>query len=333
MFRNHLCLGFEGLDMNPELKDFLTHFRPRSLIVFSRNWDSPEQFKNLVVQIRVLYKRNKLKNPFIAVDQEGGEVQRFRSGFMDFPSFFELGQKYENDGDIDYIYNLSKKKGLMLKNLGIDINFSPVLDVARNKKNPIIYKTKRSFSKMENVVALLALSYSKGLIDAGVLPCGKHFPGHGGTDKDSHLELPVVLDYPEKMFLDLLPFAAFINHGFKMLMSSHVLYKSIDSQNPATLSKVINKGLLRDVLGFKGVLVSDDLCMKALYSRALAKKNDVNNLFFDALEAGNDMVLVCHQEYIEKLDLDYLEKNIGGKFKKSQQRIEDLGNQFSDSGF
>ena len=312
--------------MTGELKDFLMHFKAGSLIVFSRNWESPEQFKNLTNEIRLLYSRNQLKSPLIAVDQEGGEVQRFKSGFMDFPSFFELGERYEKDGDLNYIYNLAKKKGLMLKSIGVDINFSPVLDVARNKENPIIYKTKRSFSKAGRIVSLLALSYSEGLRDSGIIACGKHFPGHGGTDKDSHLELPVVLDYPQKMFLDLGPFAAFINHGFKMLMSSHVLYKGIDSENPATLSKLINKSLLRRGLNFKGVLVSDDLCMKALYSEKLNKKNDVNNLFFEALEAGNDMVLVCHEEYVRKLDFDYLEKQIGDNFKKSQERIKNLKN-------
>lgn len=326
MFRDHLCLGFNGTEMTGALKDFLMHFKAGSLIVFSRNWESPEQFKGLTNEIRLLYKKNKLNPPLIAVDQEGGQVQRFKSGFMDFPSFFELGEKYKNDGDLSYIYNFAKKKGSMLKSLGIDINFSPVLDVARNKENPIIYKTKRSFSKRERTVSLLGLSYSEGLLSSGVIPCGKHFPGHGGTDKDSHLELPIVLDYPENMFLDLVPFAAFIKHGFKMLMSSHVLYKGIDSENPATLSKVINKSLLRGGLGFEGVLVSDDLCMRALYSEKLKKENDVNSLFFEALEAGNDMVLVCHEEYVKKLDLPYLEKQIGDKFKKSQERIKNLKN-------
>jgi len=102
------------------------------------------------------------------------------------------------------------------------------------------------------------------------------------------------------------------------------LYKGIDSENPATLSKIINKSLLRNGLGFEGVLVSDDLCMRALYSEKLKKENDVNSLFFEALEAGNDMVLVCHEEYIKKLDFSYLEKQIGDKFKKSQERIKNL---------
>ena len=323
-FRKHLFLGFEGLELNSELKDYLMHFKAGSLIVFSRNWDSPKQFKELLRSIRALYRSNGIDKPLIGVDQEGGKVQRFKSGFMDFPSFHSIGQKFKKDGLLDYVYDLAKEKARMLKDLGVDINFSPVLDVARNKNNPIIYQLERSFSEDERIVSLLSASYSKGLMDSGIIACGKHFPGHGGTDEDSHLELPVVLDHPEKMFCDLVPFSSFINKGFSMIMSSHVLYPLIDPDRPATLSKRINKGLLRNGLGFKGVLVSDDLCMKALYSKKLKERFSINDLFLEALNAGNDMVLVCHEQYAKELNLKMLHRKTKEKFRDSKMRIDSL---------
>ncbi len=323
-FNKHLFLGFEGFNLDSELEDYLMCFKAESLIVFSRNWDSPEQFKKLLNSIRDLYNRNGLDQPLIGVDQEGGKVQRFKNGFIDFPSFYSLGQKFKKDASLGYVYDLALEKGRMLKGLGIDINFSPVLDVARNRNNPIIHQLERSFSENERIVSLLSVVYSRGLMDSGIIPCGKHFPGHGGTDKDSHLELPVVLDYPEKMFCDLVPFSSFISKGFNMLMSSHVLYPSIDPDRPATLSQTINKGLLRKGLGFKGVLVSDDLCMKALYSNKIKEKFDINDLFLEALNAGNDMVLVCHEEYAKKLNLKMLQKKSKGKFRDSKLRIDFL---------
>ena len=146
-FNKHLFLGFEGLNLDSELEDYLMHFKAGSLIVFSRNWNSPKQFKKLLNSIRDLYRRNNLEQPLIGVDQEGGRVQRFKNGFVDFPSFYSLGQKFKKDGSLGYVYDLALKKGKMLKDLGVNINFSPVLDVARNKSNPIIHQIERCFSE------------------------------------------------------------------------------------------------------------------------------------------------------------------------------------------
>jgi beta-N-acetylhexosaminidase len=162
------------------------------------------------------------------------------------------------------------------------------LDVNTNPANPIIGE--RAFGTTAQDVISHALPFMRGLLDAGVLPCGKHFPGHGDTDRDSHLQLPVVARSRNQLNqIELPPFCAAIESGIPMLMTAHVLYPCLDEHNPATLSRTILDSLLREEMGFDGVLVSDDLEM-----RAVSADQSVPDLSVRSLQAGVDWLLICN---------------------------------------
>jgi beta-N-acetylhexosaminidase len=178
--------------------------------------------------------------------------------------------------------------GSELASVGIDIDFAPVLDVHSNPANAIIGE--RAFAAEAERVAILALAFVRGLRAGGVLSCGKHFPGHGDTDRDSHAELPLVgRSRAELEAVELKPFRAAVAAGVPLLMTAHVLYPALDPLRPATLSRPILRDLLRRDLGFRGVVVSDDLEMGAIRSRGSVPEAAV-----EALRAGVDWLLVCN---------------------------------------
>jgi beta-N-acetylhexosaminidase len=175
-----------------------------------------------------------------------------------------------------------------LASVGIDLSFSPVLDVDSNPQNPIIGG--RAFGPDSDTVIHFALPFMRGLQDTRVIACGKHFPGHGDTDCDSHLELPIVHRSRQEIErVELPPFQAAITAGIPALMSAHVLYTALDERNPATLSRPILQDTLRRTLGFSGVIVSDDLEM-----RALREAGTVADCAVQALQAGIDWTVVCN---------------------------------------
>ncbi|MFO0556298.1 MAG: glycoside hydrolase family 3 N-terminal domain-containing protein [Polyangiaceae bacterium] len=180
--------------------------------------------------------------------------------------------------------------GARLFDLGFNLDFAPILDVDSNPANPVIGD--RSFSAEAPRAAELAVAFQAGLGDGAILSCGKHFPGHGDTDKDSHFDLPVVsADRARLEAVELVPFVAAIAANVDSIMTAHILLKAIDPERPATLSRVILEDLLRHQLKFDGVIVSDDLEM-----RALAAKYAVAESAILAIEAGCDLLLVCKSE-------------------------------------
>jgi beta-N-acetylhexosaminidase len=173
--------------------------------------------------------------------------------------------------------------------VGIDLSFAPVLDVHSNPANPVIGD--RAFGSDPALVSDMGVALLRGLLDGGVIPCGKHFPGHGDTEKDSHLELPVVRrSRAELECTELAPFRAAIAAGVPMLMTAHVLYPTLDSDRPATLSRMILTDLLRGALRFDGVVASDDLTM-----RAIADRQGIGDAAVATLAAGADVLLVCQE--------------------------------------
>jgi beta-N-acetylhexosaminidase len=182
---------------------------------------------------------------------------------------------------------LGQRMGTELAEWGFDIDFAPVLDVHTNPANPIIGD--RAFGETPEVVAARALAFAEGLQAAGILPCGKHFPGHGDTATDSHLALPR-LDFAMERLreIELAPFVAAIAAGVPMLMTAHVVFASLDSAVPATLSPAVVTGLLRNELGYQGVVISDDLDM-----RAIADNFSVGEAAVAAIDAGCDVLLLC----------------------------------------
>ncbi|MEZ4461079.1 MAG: beta-N-acetylhexosaminidase [bacterium] len=281
-----LCVGFQGTDALPDaLRNALAAGRVGGAILFRRNVEEPAQVASLTAQIHAAAGAA-IAAPFVAVDQEGGRVARLREPLTLIPPMRKLG----NRNDAKLTTDISEMMATEISALGFNLNFAPVLDVDTNPDNPVIGD--RAFSDDPNVVARMGGAFFIGHMTAGVIPCGKHFPGHGDTDTDSHLELPV-LHHDGARFeeVELVPFRKLIEHDVPMLMTAHVLVPALDTVHPATLSHAVMTRLLRDELGYDGVVVTDDLEMKAV-----ADQYEVEEMIELGLRAGVDLFLICHTQ-------------------------------------
>lgn len=267
--------GFDGYVLPPEVAGMLARGLA-GVTLFSRNIRDRAQVRDLCGSIRAAARPCGLV-PVIAVDQEGGRVQRLKSISDRLPAMREVADPWAA-GEVT---------GRELADLGFNLDFAPVLDVDTNPDNPIIGD--RSFSSEPNEAASRAIQFFHGLARHGIAGCGKHFPGHGDASADSHLELPVIDVERETFFRrELHPFASAVGAGFKMLMTAHCLYPAFDKQYPATLSPSFIRPLLRGALGFDGVVISDDLGMKAISDRF---SNE--DIIVQGVAAGLDLFLSC----------------------------------------
>jgi beta-N-acetylhexosaminidase len=274
-------VGCRGETIDREEQLIFEEYGVGGFILFRRNCAEPRQ---ILALCRALWEGAADIPPFIAIDQEGGAVHRLPEPFTRFPAAATLGARR----DPDLAYRAGYAAGTELALVGINLNFAPVLDVHSNPANPIIGA--RAFGSDPGLVRDLALAWAHGLRASGILPCGKHFPGHGGTDSDSHLSLPVLdQTLADLESVELRPFAAACRSRIEMLMTAHVKFPALDQKHPATLSEAIVTGLLRHQLGYDGVVVSDDLEMKAISDRHSAGEAAVL-----ALLAGVDVALFCH---------------------------------------
>jgi beta-N-acetylhexosaminidase len=279
-----VMLDLQGLRLTPEEKKILKHPKVGGVILFTRNYESPEQLRNLITEIREASHTRLL----IAVDHEGGRVQRFRKGFTELPPLSSFGEIYETNPEEAIL--LTEKSGEQmakeLRAFDIDFSFAPVLDLHKNISEVI---GDRSFHRDPIVVTVLAKAYITGMHRAGMIAVGKHFPGHGSVAADSHIALPIdtrTLEEIEKE--DLIPFQNLIHHGLDAVMPAHVIYSSVD-KNPAGFSAFWLKKILREQLNFKGIIFSDDLSMQGA-----AVVKDLKERASLALDAGCDMILVCN---------------------------------------
>ena len=271
-----LMTGIPGAHLDSETRATLEEIRPSGVILFRRNIENLDQLRELTAELHSLPSR-----PLISIDHEGGRVVRVGEPFTNFPV-----ARYVTDEGM--ALELGRAMGRELAAAGIDIDFAPVLDVDSNADNPIIGE--RAFSHSAQEVATLALAFARGMHSTGIVPCGKHFPGHGDTDRDSHLELPLVHKSRQELDrVELAPFRAAIAAKIPMLMTAHVVYTALDADRPATISPRIVRQLLREELKFGGVIVSDDLEM-----RAVADHNSVPDAAVASLGAGCDWALVCN---------------------------------------
>ena len=250
------------------------------IILFKRNIESPAEVMEL---LRGFHERSPAEAPLlIAVDQEGGRVARFGPPLLRLPPMRELASKM----DPSLTRRAGEALGRQLAALGFTMNMAPVLDVDTNPNNPIIGD--RSFGATAEEVVEQAYPFAEGLHAGGLLSCGKHFPGHGDTDVDSHLALPRLPHARERLDrVELPPFAA-AKGKLHSLMTAHVVFEALDPGIPATLSRRVVQGLLREELGYDGVIISDDLEMKAVSERW-----GVVEAGLLAIEAGCDVLLVC----------------------------------------
>ncbi len=284
-------VGYEGQELPAEYADFLRRGLSGA-ILFRRNLHYDEQGTvdiDLLVahtaSIHAAGQGQASQLPVIcSVDQEGGAVARLRAPFTVLPPMRRLGER----GDSDLVRRVGQQLGRELRAAGFNVDYAPVLDVDTNPANPIIGD--RSFSRDPHEVARMAGALLQGLQSAGVLGCGKHFPGHGDTAQDSHLELPSLPhDLDRLRSVELVPFAKLANE-LQLVMTAHVLFPALDPTWPATLSRQILLPLLRVECGYQGVIVSDDLEM-----RGVANVLDAGGCVRRGLEAGCDLFLVCRQ--------------------------------------
>jgi beta-N-acetylhexosaminidase len=287
-----LMVGFEGKSLPSQLARQIREEMVSGVILFSRNVETPRQIRDLCREIRAAAERGR-PAPLIAIDQEGGRVMRLTApGFTRFPPARSYSLFHSRSTRVARAAGEAMAEEL--RAVGVDINFAPVLDVDSNPENPVIGD--RALSSDPDIVAALGIAFVRGMLSRGVLPVGKHFPGHGNTASDSHVELPVVRSSRAVLLnRDVSPFRRAIREGIPALMTAHVLYPALDREFPATLSKKILGGLLRKRLGFRGVVFSDALEMKAIAGRF-----GIGDAAVQAVSAGCDIVLVCRGEKIQE---------------------------------
>ena len=276
-----LLIGsFPGTSISPELRSLAREFDLGGAILFGRNVEAPEQVAEVAADVEAL---GCTMPAWVSIDQEGGRVARLKEPFTRWPPMAVLGRA----GSETLAERFSRALARELAAVGITLDYAPVLDIQSNPKNAVIGD--RALAERADEVARLGAVIIRTLQKEGVAACGKHFPGHGDTIADSHFELPLVEHAPDRLrAVELEPFRAAIRENVAFIMTAHVLVPSLDELNPATLSRAIVRDLLRNELGYEGVILSDDLEMKAISARMPVAKAAV-----DAIAAGCDGLLVC----------------------------------------
>lgn len=287
----HLVVGLEGTYLTEVEKVILNRWKPLGLIFFARNFERNSSSTNgtgaitregspgwrakfeKLIQDSIEVSEGSIK--ILSIDFEGGRVNRFPSDIQDFP--------YARDwsGSVSTVAN---QMADILDGLSINMTYAPVLDVDLEPSNPVIGS--RAFSADPAIVAEAGLEFFNVCKNRGILTCGKHFPGHGRSTLDSHFELPRVDISRVELEVDLLPFRKLIDAGIPCIMSSHILFPSIDATFPASLSSLILKDMLRSELGFNGLVFTDDMDMKALSFMGRSECS------IAALRAGSDVILI-----------------------------------------
>ena len=285
MKKKAIIISIKGFKLTPKEKSLIKREKPWGLILFKRNIKSFKQLKLLIKNIKKTSNDNKFP---ILIDEEGGKVSRLKNIIENnisqklFGDIYEISPKMSLKFYKDYINSICS----ILKKIGVNINTVPVLDVLQDKTHKIIGN--RSFSKKSSIVKNLGEFCIKTYKTNKIGNVIKHIPGHGCSNSDSHLKMPVVKDrYSKLMKRDFLPFKSISSH---FAMTAHILYTSIDKKNVATFSQKIIKNIIRKKLGYKGILISDDISMKAL-------KFDLITNAKKSLSAGCNLVLYCAGKY------------------------------------
>jgi len=288
------------LELNGSLEFLLTKYNPGGFILFKSNIANFEQTRKLLTDIKKIGEIPTM----IAVDQEGGKVQRLdeRVGFKKHPDMSEIGKTL----DTNIAYELGSKIGKELKSIGVDMNMAPVLDIFSNPDNRVIGN--RAFSSDSDIVKKIAIAYAEGLSSEKIIPIGKHFPGHGDTETDSHVDLPIINKSLEELkMLELIPFIEAVRKNIPGLMVAHIAVPKITYDNiPSSLSKIMITNLLRMDMGYNGLIMPDSLKMKSLSNYFTNEQ-----IYLRCIEAGNDFLLMP-QDISEAFNVIYqnIEKGI-----------------------
>lgn len=302
-----LTVGFFEQYLSDSLKT-LIDAGVSGVVLFARNIDTPEQVAELIRDIKSYAGRP----IYVGLDQEGGLVQRLRQGFTRIPPMRALG----SIGDVDLARRLGRLVGRELRAVGIDVNYAPILDVDTNPNNPIIGN--RSFSRDAHLVGQLGVALGEGLESAGVASCGKHFPGHGDTEQDSHQELPRLNHAMARLNeVELVPFRSWVKAGLASVMTAHVIFEPLDAKYPATMSRRVLHGILREQMGYEGLIITDDIEMKAI-----ADHYGYDEAAIRGVDAGVDNFLCCHTAEVAHQIINTIAKGVDSG-RVDRARLED----------
>ena len=282
----HMLIGLSGTVLTNEEKKFIVDNNISGVVLFARNCIEPRQIRDLCAEIQSLRHKMKDKAPlFIGIDMEGGRVHRLKPPFTQWPALKKIG-------DLDaptVAFHFTQRMGAELISVGINLDFAPCLDVYTNPANTVIGD--RAVSSNPQQVEKMASALIRGYIKSGVLSCAKHFPGHGHTVIDSHEELPVEeADMNRLNEVELVPFRKALRSRVDMVMTAHILFKNVDPKWPVTLSEIFLKKMIREDLKYRGLIITDDLDMKAM-----AKHYDKSQIPIRAMQAGADLLLYCNE--------------------------------------
>lgn len=303
--------GVSGTTLQQETTSLIHDYKVGGLILYGNNLETPQQTVTLMNALMAANVNNQLPL-FLGTDQEGGKVVRLPGPLKNFPTNQRIGDI--NQSSLSFA--VGQLLGEQLKAFGFNLDFAPVLDVNSNPNNPIIGD--RSFSNDPDIVSKLGIETMKGLESKQVIPVVKHFPGHGDTAVDSHLELPKVTKSLDDLNqLELVPFKAAINNGADVVMVAHILLPKIDPQYPSSMSKDVITGMLREQLDFDGVVMTDDMTMKAITNHF-----DIGRAAVDSVKAGSDVILIAH-EYANVTAAIQAVKAAVNKGELTEERIDD----------
>lgn len=316
-----LIIGLSGKSLTADEKKFIVENNIGGVVLFARNLETPEQIRELCAEVQSLRFQMPDKTPLlIGTDMEGGRVHRLPPPFTQWPALKKLG-------DLDnptVAFHFSQRMGVEMMAVGINLDFAPCVDVYTNPKNTIIGD--RAISNDPLKVERMVSALIRGYIKSGVVSCAKHFPGHGDTVIDSHLELPVEEATLDRLnAVELVPFKKALRSRVDMVMASHIHFKNIDPKWPVTFSEFFLKKMIREEMKFRGLVVTDDLGMKAI-----ASHYDAETIPVRALQAGADILLYCNEPEAPQIAMEsIIEAVVQGQLDKgelaaSYRRIMDL---------
>jgi beta-N-acetylhexosaminidase len=319
-----MVIGFEGTEVNERVRSRLADIRPAGVVLFARNLQNPEQIRRLTADLQSTAQDLGIAPLLIAVDHEGGAVVRMGPPVTAFPGNLALGAA----GDANLAGRQACAMAEELLALGFNWNLAPCMDVNSNPRNPIIGV--RSFGDDPKQVAEFGAAMIDGFQSRGLLACAKHFPGHGDTEVDSHIGLPYVSRPLESIReIELVPFQTAIKAGVASIMTAHVIFSALEPKRPATVSPRIITGLLREEMGFDGVVVSD-----ALEMAGIADSVGVADAVVDCINAGVDLLLTCNDETVQDEALAALQRSLdngqidSGRLQRTFRRVSRMKQAF-----
>lgn len=320
-----VIVGVDGYENDEHSKQLMEKYHAGGFILFKKNIQDSAQLLTLLNSLKETNAALNKVPMFLSVDEEGGRVSRLPDEFKKFPSNKVIGQK--NDSSLSY--QIGNILGRELSSFGFNMDFAPVLDINSNPKNPVIGD--RSFGTTAGLVSRLGIETMKGIRAENVISVVKHFPGHGDTSVDSHVGLPRVNhDLKRLESFELVPFKAAIENSVDAIMIAHILLPKLDPENPASFSKAVITDLLRTDMNFNGVVITDDFTMGAI-----EKNYDMGGAAVKSIQAGADIVLVCHgfdkQETVIKALLAAAQTGqiSAGRLDESVYRVLELKQRYS----